>query len=127
MKNSEELPIRHALMACGVSERESVVLQALFSIGRQPVARIARAAGTGRVYTYKVLRRLAAKKLVRAEARNGVFLYVAEPLDRIVDLIQERQAVLARFAEIMQQRKVRLSCRQIASTDNSAEIEDSRK
>ncbi len=81
------------LHSIGFSEKETAIYVVLASVGVQPASVIARRCNLDRVTTYKHLKKLAEKGLVKVYSRDAVQCFGIESFDALETYIAERQEV----------------------------------
>lgn len=95
------------LMGFGLSEKESEIYLASVSLGVTTVQNISKKANVNRVTTYAMIDQLTKKGLMSSFAKGKKKLYVAEPPERVMTILQEKEdaarKTIERFTELLPQ------------------------
>lgn len=93
------------LMKFGLTEKESEIYLACVSLGNTTVQNISKKANVNRVTTYAMIDQLSKKGLMSSFTRGKKKLYVAEKPERMLAILQEKEAeaqqTIKRFTEIL--------------------------
>ena len=84
-----QIPVIEDLTSVGFSEKEANVYLALLELGRGTVSQITRKAKINRTTGYNVLDTLVKKGLINISGKEPKQEYVAEPPDRILQLLEK--------------------------------------
>lgn len=94
--------VRNLLMRAGLDDREVEVYLALLAMKSARATDIAKAAKQTRTHTYVILRDLASKGLVSEIERGKVIHFVAEPPERIISFVKNREEELESLQDLLQ-------------------------
>lgn len=96
------MEIKHYLKKLGFSDKEMAVYAALLTLGPSPVRSVAGEAGVNRGTAYDVLKNLIKQGLVSHYQTKTHQHFIAEPLEKLVDFMEEKEHLLR---ELKQQAK----------------------
>jgi predicted DNA-binding transcriptional regulator len=98
----QESSVRQLLGRLGLDEKEVEVYLALFPLRVARVAAISKAAGQSRSHTYLVLRSLERKGLVSEIERGKVIHFVAEPPERLLAYLEDKEREIRSLKPLVQ-------------------------
>lgn len=90
-KNEDPTAIRPLLKRVGLDDREAEIYLALLALKVAPASTVAKEANQQRSNTYLILRELQKKGLVSEIERGKVRHFVAEPPQRLIGFLQDRE------------------------------------
>lgn len=90
------MDLKAILEEFGLSDKESVVYLALLELGPAPARGVARKAGVNRGTTYDILKKLVDLGLT-SFYRKGKHHFVAEPPERLIEAVEDKQTKLQRL------------------------------
>src|SRR5437870_1872957 len=94
-------PIRSLLKRVGLEEREVEVYLALLSMKVARASSVAKAAHQSRSHTYLVLQSLQEKGLVSQTERGKIIHFVAEPPERLLSFLQNREQEVKEVSQLV--------------------------
>ncbi len=97
-----ETALRPLLKRAGLDEKEIEVYLALLPLKRARASVIARAAAQSRSHTYAVLRSLQKKGLVSELEQGKIIQFVAEPPQRLLSQLEDRERELKELLPLLQ-------------------------
>lgn len=94
--------VRSLLARLGLDEKEREVYLALLSLKLARVTQVAKASKQSRSHTYLVLRSLEEKGLVSEVQRGAVIHFLAEPPEKLLTYVQDRERELKETEQLLQ-------------------------
>lgn len=93
--------VERELVRLGLNQKEAQVYLAALELGPMPVQEIAKRAGVNRATTYITIESLIARGLMSSIERQSKRLFVAEPPERLKQLVKKEEEKLAEANEII--------------------------
>jgi len=98
----QHIAVRNLLKRVGLDDREVEVYLALLALKRARATDVAKAAKQSRSHTYVVLRDLQQKGLVSEVEHGKILQFIAEPPERILSYLKDREQEIQRLQTLVQ-------------------------